>query len=97
MSINLRPVNLLDNNNRPIYDSVDSLAFQGQYDANNNLLYKGMARPGTSTSATGWQIALLTYDANNNLLSITWPINASGAPSNDFTFVWSSRASYTYA
>lgn len=76
------------------YSFID-LAFQGQY-SGTNLIYKGLARPGSPTSAAVWQIALLTYDGSNNILSITWPTNSIGAPSNDYEFVWDNRASYTY-
>jgi hypothetical protein len=91
-----RPFNRLDAGERPIYDSVDDLAFQGEYTA-NNLIYKGFARTGASTSAPVWQIAKLTYDGSNNILSIIWPHNSEGNASNDYEFVWANRATYTYS
>ena len=48
--------------------------FRAVYDGNNNMIYKGFARPGTTTTETGWQIAYLTYDGNDNVLSIQWPL-----------------------
>lgn len=91
-----RPFGRLDAEGRLIYDSVDDLAFQGEYDGANNLIYKGFARAGASTSDAVWQIALLTYDASNNLLTITWPGNPLGKATNDYEFIWTARASYTY-
>jgi hypothetical protein len=89
-----RPFNRLDTDLRPIYDSVDDLAFQGIY-SGSNLTFKGQARPGSLTSEPVWQICQLTY-TGSNLVSITWPLNANGAPSNDYEFVFDDYASYTY-
>lgn len=89
-----RPINRLDTDFLPIYDSVDDLAFQGVY-TGANLTFKGSARPGTPTSEPAWQICKFTY-SGANLVSITWPLNASGAPSNDYEFIFDNYASYTY-
>ena len=91
-----RPYVKIDANQRAIYDSVDDLAFQGEYDGANNLIYKGFARVGANTASPVWQLAKMTYDASNNLLSITWPVNSFGAPSSDYEFAWTLRATYTY-
>jgi len=91
-----RPLGYLDAQNRLIYDSVDDLAFRGEYDGSNNLIYKGFARPGSPTSNDVWQIAKLTYDGSNNITSIIWPQNALGNASNDYVFEWDDRATYTY-
>jgi YD repeat-containing protein len=91
-----RPYERLDAQGRPIYDSVDDLAFQGDY-TGTNLIYKGFARPGASTSAAVWQIAKLAYDGSNNLTSITWPHDNTGNATNEYIFQWSNRASYTYS
>ncbi len=91
-----RPVGYKDAQGNLIPDSFSSLAFQGEY-TGTNLIYKGFARPGSSTSAAVWQIAKMTYDGSNNLLTITWPQTTAGVASNDFAFQWSQRASYTYS
>jgi YD repeat-containing protein len=91
-----RPVGYKDAQGNLIPDSFSDEAFQGQY-SGTNLIYKGFARPGSSTSAAVWQIAYLTYDGSNNLISVTWPQNANGVASNDYQFIWSSRSSYTYS
>jgi hypothetical protein len=91
-----RPYGLKDAQGNLIVDSFEWMAFQGQY-SGTNLIYKGFARPGSSQSAAVWQISMQTYDASNNLLSVTWPENTLGVASNDFQFVWANRASYTYA
>lgn len=91
-----RPFNRLDAGERPIYDSVDDLAFRGEY-TGTDLIYKGFARTGAATSAAVWQIAKLTYDVSHNILSITWPENDQGNASNDYEFAWDSRAGYTYS
>lgn len=92
---NTRPINALDANNRPIYDSVDDLALQIIYNGSNPQ-YIGFARPGADVNAPVWKIQKLNY-SGANLTSRQWPINASGAASNDYEFVFSNYASYTYA
>lgn len=95
-----RPFGRLDSGERLIYDSVDDLAFQGEYDMNNNLIYKGFARAGSDTADPVWQIAKLTYDGSNNLVTITWPESligySIGNPSTDYEFIWDNRAALTY-
>lgn len=91
-----RPLGQKDAQGLWIPDSWEWLAFQGQY-AGTNLIYKGFARPGSSTSAPVWQIAFMTYDGSNNILTITWPQNSFGAASSDFEFIWANRATYTYS
>lgn len=91
-----RPMGRLDAQGRVIPSSFDNMAFQGVY-SGTNLTYRGFARPGASTSAAVWQIAKMTYDGSNNLLTITWPQDPSGHASNDYQFIWSDYASYTYS
>jgi len=80
-----------------IQDSyTGDMTFRGSY-TGTNLIYKGFARPGTATSVAKWQIALLTYDGSNNLLSITWPQDTLGHASSEFNFIWDNRAALTYS
>jgi len=92
-----------DFNNNPEFYSDE--AFRGEY-TGTNLIYKGFARPGADVGNPVWQIAFLTYDGANNVLSIQWPLRKvdpfdstsadTNAPSNDYEFIWTDRASYTY-
>ncbi len=91
---NFSPELKISANYTPLQNSYNDLAFQGEY-SGTNLVYKGLARPGTSTAAAKWQIAKLTY-SGANLVSVTWPLDSGNAPSSDFEFVWDNRASYTY-
>lgn len=91
-----RPMGRLDAQGRVIPQSFEDNAFQGAY-SGTDLIYKGFARPGSSTAAAVWQIAFLTYDGSHNLLSIQWPQDASGHASNDYQFIWANRAGYTYS
>jgi YD repeat-containing protein len=92
-----RPLGQLDNNYRLDPDSFNEEAFQGEYDGNDNLIYKGSAKPGSATDLPVWQISFFTYDGNNNLLSVTWPQNSNGVASSNFDFVWDDRATYTFS
>lgn len=91
-----RPRALVDTDGRAIPSSYDDEEFRGDYMGGTNLIYKGFARPGSSTAEAVWQIAKLTYDGNNNITSIQWPRNTAGAVTNDYEFVWDNRATYTY-
>ena len=73
------------------------VAIRAQNDANGNILYLGRAKVGTATSDSGWQISFHSWDANNALLTRTWPQNSDGNPSSEYEFVWDNRATYTFA
>lgn len=97
MSRTSRPALQLDAQGRPISLSALYTEFRGTYDANDNLIYAGYARPGTAETVAFWQIFRCAYDVNDNLVDVKWPLNTSGVASNDFEFAWSGRAGYTYA
>lgn len=80
-----------------IQESAFDLAFQGDYVGGVNLIYQGFARPGSATSAAVWQIAKHTYDANNNILTTTWPQNTNGIATAEYYYIWDNRATYTYS
>jgi hypothetical protein len=61
------------------------------YDANSNAEYIGWAAPGTATSDSKWRIIKNTYDVSNRFTGSGFP---SGSPA--FTYVWDSRAGYTF-
>lgn len=100
-----RPAGLQDTNYHVDQNTFSDEAFQGEY-TGTNLIYKGFARPGGDVDEPVWQIAFLTYDVSNNVLSIQWPLRKAdpfdptsidtAAASNDYEFIWSSRADYTY-
>jgi len=90
-----RPMGRNDAQGNLIPESFEDLSFRGDY-TGTNLIYKGFARPGAATSAAVWQIAQMSYDGSNNLLTILWPENTLGVASNDYQFVWDNRATYTY-
>lgn len=87
----------VDVNGREIQDSSDDVAFRGDYDGGENLIYQGFARPGASEAGAVWQVSKNAYDGNNNITSKTWPQNANAHASSDYSFVWADRASYTYS
>lgn len=70
------------------------------YDVNNNAIYLGWAQPGTLASDSAWRIKQLTYTSPNGTPVFTsdgFPGDANGNPSCAFSFIWNSRASYTYS
>lgn len=64
---------------------------QLDYDSSSNLIYLGLAKIGSETSGSLWQIQRLTW-TNNNLVTIEW---ADG----DFEFdnIWDNRTSESYS
>ena len=91
-----RPFGRKDANGNLIPDSFSDLAFLGEY-TTTNLIYKGLARPGSDSADAVWQISFYTYDMSNNVISIQWPQDANGNSSNDYQFIWDNRASLTYS
>lgn len=101
-----RPVGATDSNYRLDPQFFTNESFRGEYDASNNLIYAGFAKPGGDEGLPVWQIFKMTYDGSQNVLTIKWPkiktdiYNAASAdlnqPSYDYFFIWTSRASYTY-
>lgn len=96
MASNNRPINRLDSQGRAIYDSVDDLAFRGDYDVNNNLIFKGFAKVGGQEDDNVWNLSQIVYDGSNNPISILWPLDADGNESNDYIFSWTNRLGYIY-
>ena len=96
MPYNNRPFGQLDGNFRLDADSWSDEAFRGEYDGNDNLIYKAVAVAGSAEGDEVWQIAKLTYDGNDNLLRVDWPLNTYGRASTDYAFSWTDRATYTY-
>jgi len=70
----------------------DGYSIQVDYNGGLNATYIGYAVPGTVTSASGWQIRFVTYDGNNNPLTITYANGSMG-----FSFIWANRAGYSYS
>lgn len=73
------------------YDAGSPYQQQFDYSGGTNVIYLGMADPGTSVNAAKWRIQKFAYDVNNNVTSITF---ASG--SDNFDQIWANRASLTY-
>jgi hypothetical protein len=61
------------------------------YDGNGNVIYAGMAAPGTATSDAGWAIQRYTYTGSNvTLLQWAGGTNRLGA-------IWDNRAALAYS
>lgn len=93
---NARPFGLLNGQGQFLPQSFKDLAYQGDLNGGASLVYVGFARPGSSTLSPVWQIFKIGYSGSAPI-SITWPINSDGIATNDFTYVWNDRATYTYA
>jgi hypothetical protein len=89
MSLNITPTGSL------FPYSQDDLLTYWYYDTEDppRLIYICRARPGTATTATGWQIRKFSYtDTNDYPDTVKF---ASG--SNNFDFICDSKGDYTYS
>lgn len=79
--------------NQPIFTaSIGTFSCLFDYNGGSDLVYLGLAYPGTLTSDPfSWQIRKFTYDGSGNLTSMLY---AGG--NYAFTWRWDDRASYTY-
>lgn len=93
--IKTRPMGKVDSQGRVIPTSYDDLAFRAEY-TGTNMIYKGFSRVGASEGSLAWQIAKLTYDGSNNLVSVIWPEDSNGNASTEYEFSWTARAGYTF-
>lgn len=91
-----RPCSRKDAQGEVIPGSFDDMSFRGEY-TGTNLIYKGFARPGAAEGSLVWQIAKMSYDGANNLLTILWPQDANAHASTEYMFSWTARATYTYS
>lgn len=48
-----------------IQDTYGEKAFRGEYDGDDNLIYAGVALPGSDDAERVWQIKRLTYVSTN--------------------------------
>ena len=71
--------------------ALEKVISRFDYDASNNLIYLGMALPGTATSAAGWQIRSFTYTGAN----LTSTLYAGG--SRQFVQIWDNRVALAYS
>ena len=86
----------LDANRNPLQESyLGDMTFRGEY-SGSNLIYKGLARPGSAEGDLVWQIAKITY-SGSNITEIKWPEDSNGNASSEFIFSWTDRATYTYS
>lgn len=79
-------------NETPVYSRNMGLKYRAEFDANNYVIYEGWAlNPKALTTDLSWQIVKHTYDSSGNLTQSNWANS-----SDDFSFAWDSRTSYTY-
>ena len=78
-------------NEMPVYARDVGLDQKIEYDSSNNAIYVGLAFPGASTASAVWQIKKLTYDSSGNMTSLRYADST-----DDFTKIWTSRATYNY-
>jgi hypothetical protein len=69
----------------------DNLTKKFEY-SGGNLIYEGMAAPGSATSDAVWRIRKFTYDGSNNVTDIQFAGGKSA-----FNQVWDDHAAASYS
>jgi hypothetical protein len=75
----------------PFIQGGTNYTMKFDYDSDGSQIYVGWAQPGSASSATAWRIMKQVF-SNGQVTDIQWP-----TASTAFSFVWDSRASYSYS
>lgn len=78
--------------NDVVYENNRKFTTKIDYVSGTNPIYVGLARAGTLTSESFWQIIKLTWDGNDNPTDVKYADS-----STKFEKEFDERASYTYA
>lgn len=87
-----RPYKFGEQNRHILVATNGELSVRLVNDASGNPIWVGKAAVGALEALVKWQIAKLVYDANGNLISVTWPQDTSGHASEDYEFTWDGEA-----
>lgn len=91
-----RPFKFGSQNRRISVIQDSEVAFRAINDSKGNPLYIGKALVGTLESEPKWQLRKMTYDSNQGIIKVSWPVNAEGEASSDFEFIWTNVENYQY-
>jgi len=91
-----RPFKYGANDRREFIVQNSEVACRAINDADGNPTYFARAKCGTDTSEEKWQIRKITYDANQGITAIEWPVD-SGTASADFIFSWDLVLTYVFS
>jgi len=86
-----RPFKYGSNDRREFIVQESEVTIRSINDNNGNPVFLGRAKVGTLESEEKWHIRKITYDSNQGISSVTWPVNASGQATADFEFIWNSE------
>lgn len=95
MSRATRPILQLDAQGRSLPESNIYQSIRCDY-TGTNMIYRGLARPGSAETSPVWQIIKMAY-SGSSITSVLYPQNAAGDASAEYEFQWSARAGYTYS
>lgn len=91
-----RPFKFGSDNRRIALIHPSEVAFRAINDNNGNPIYIGKAIIGSLESEPKWQIRKMTYDSNQGIIKISWPVNSEGEASSNFEFIWTNVENYQY-
>jgi len=62
---------------------------------NGNPIFLGRAKVGAALTDEKWQIRKITYDSNQGVTRVEWPVNNESVASPDFEFIWDAGSELT--
>lgn len=83
-----RPFRYGANDRREFIVTDGEVAFKAVNDSSGNPVYVARAKAGTPVDEEKWQIQRLAYDANDSVVSVTWPENDEGNASTEYEFAY---------
>jgi hypothetical protein len=92
-----RPFKYGERDRREFIVQDSEVALRAQNDGNGNPVYLGRAKIGVLDGEVKWQIRFIEWDAQQGVLSVTWPENDEGNASMEYEFEWDERLTYTYS
>lgn len=90
-----RPFKYGANDRREFIVQNSEVALAAINDTNGYVIFLGRAKIGSAVSEQRWQIRKLTYDSNQGVIRVEWPLNSDNLASSDYEFIWNSETDLT--
>ena len=90
-----RPFKYGSNDRREFIVQDSEVGLSAINDVNGNPVFLGRAKSGVTQDEPKWQIRKLTYDSNQGVTRVRWPLDDDSIASSDYEFEWTSVAELT--
>lgn len=89
-SVQNRPMKFGERDRREFIVQNSEVSLVAINDGNANPVFLGQAKVGTGLDEAKWQIRKITYDDQEGITRVEWPLNDENVASNDYEFIWTS-------